>query len=125
MRADPEKGNRCAQLEFPAKAIAIIGLSGRFPGADNANRLWTNLADGICAISGIPGDRRRYWDSPGLAAVQEPVCRWGGFLSDVDRFDAAFFGIPPREAAFMDPQQRLFLEEAWKAVENSGYAREE
>ncbi|NVZ11381.1 amino acid adenylation domain-containing protein [Allochromatium humboldtianum] len=113
-----------AVTEASGTAIAIIGLSGRFPGAADADRLWANLASGVCAITEIPEDRRRYWDLPGLAAVQEPVCRWGAFIEDVERFDAGFFGIPPREAMFMDPQQRLLLEEAWNAVEDAGYARE-
>lgn len=103
-------------------AIAVIGLSGRFPGGADAEQLWANLATGVCTVTDIPEDRRDYWDLTGLAAVHAPLCRRGAFLSDVDRFDAGFFGIPPREAMFMDPQQRLLLEEACKAIEDAGYA---
>ena len=85
MSVDTEAGQAVAAAS--GTAIAVIGLSGRFPGAADADRLWANLASGVCAITGVPEDRRRYWDLPGLAAVQEPVCRWGAFIEDVERFD--------------------------------------
>src|SRR5271166_5957987 len=102
--------------------IAIVGLSGRFPGANNVEELWQNLADGICSTTGIPIERSRYWDFSNLASRAGRTCLWGGFLNDVECFDPLFFSIPPSEASVMDPQQRLFLEEAWKAIENAGYA---
>jgi amino acid adenylation domain-containing protein len=104
--------------------IAVIGLSGRFPGAANAEQLWQNLVQGVCSVTEIPPDRSRYWDLGGLAQVAESICRLGGFLADVESFDPLFFGISPSEAAMTDPQQRLLLEEAWKAVEDAGYAVE-
>jgi amino acid adenylation domain-containing protein len=102
--------------------IAVVGLSGRFPGADNLEELWQNLATGVCSTKEIPTERSRYWDLAQLASHTGRSCLWGGFLTDVERFDPLFFGISPSEACVMDPQQRLFLEEAWKAVENAGYA---
>ena len=102
--------------------IAIVGLSCRFAGADNAEELWQNLAAGICSITEIPIERSRYWDLADLASHAGRLCLRGGFLNDVERFDPLFFGISPSEASVMDPQQRLFLEEAWKAIENAGYA---
>ncbi len=102
--------------------IAVVGLSGRFPGADNVEELWRNLAAGVCSITEIPIVRSRYWDLADLASHTGRSCHWGGFVTDVERFDPLFFGISPSEASVMDPQQRLFLEEAWKAVENAGYA---
>ena len=102
--------------------IAVVGLSGRFPGADNVEELWQNLAAGVCSTTEIPTERSRYWDLARLASHTGRSCLWGGFLTDVERFDPLFFGISPSEACVMDPQQRLFLEEAWKAVENAGYA---
>jgi acyl transferase domain-containing protein/acyl carrier protein len=104
--------------------IAIVGLSCRFPGADDAAAFWRLLHDGVDAISEVDPSR---WnvdelydpdpDAPGKIAT-----RWGGFISNVDRFDPQFFGISPREAISMDPQQRLLLEAAWAALENTGYA---
>jgi amino acid adenylation domain-containing protein len=102
--------------------IAVVGLSGRFPAADNVEELWQNLAAGVCSTTEIPIERNRYWDLAHLASHTGRSCLWGGFLTDVERFDPLFFGISPSEACVMDPQQRLFLEEAWKAVENAGYA---
>ena len=102
--------------------IAIVGFSCRFAGADNAEELWQNLAAGICSITEIPIERSRYWDLADLASHAGRLCLCGGFLNDVERFDPLFFGISPSEASVMDPQQRLFLEEAWKAIENAGYA---
>jgi amino acid adenylation domain-containing protein len=111
----------------PAKSsgpIAVVGLSGRFPGAANVAELWDNLVHGVCSITEIPADRKRYWDLAGLADRVDSSCRRGGFLSDIEYFDAFFFDISPGEAALTDPQQRLFLEEVWKAIEDAGYAAE-
>nr|AKA59088.1 type-I PKS [Streptomyces sp. WAC2288] len=87
--------------------IAVVGLSCRFPGAPDPDAYWRLLSEGESAVTEVPEDR-------------EPVGgRWGGFLDGVDRFDAGFFGIAPREAALLDPQQRLMLELAWEALENA------
>jgi polyketide synthase PksN len=104
--------------------IAIIGISGRFPEAKTLDQFWSNLEQGRHSITEVPADR---WDvsqfySADPEAPNKAYCKWGGFLSDIDKFDPWFFGISPREAAVMDPQQRLFLEEAWKALEDAGYA---
>ncbi|PPS41251.1 type I polyketide synthase [Chroococcidiopsis sp. TS-821] len=92
--------------------IAVIGLSGRFPGSKNIEEFWNNLAAGIELISTFTDDTQ-----PANA-----IAKVGGVLSDVDQFDAAFFGFNPREAEAMDPQHRLFLECAWEALENAGYS---
>jgi acyl transferase domain-containing protein/D-arabinose 1-dehydrogenase-like Zn-dependent alcohol dehydrogenase/acyl carrier protein len=102
--------------------IAVIGMSARFPGADDVDQLWENLADGVDSIREVPADRwssLRFFD-PDQSRLDTTYCKWGGFLDDVDRFDAAFFSISGKEAAHTDPQQRLFLEEAWKAIQDSG-----
>ena len=104
--------------------VAVVGLSGRFPGADNVEQLWQNLAAGVCSTTEIPIERSRYWDLANLASQAGRSCLWGGFVNEVECFDPLFFGISPSEASVMDPQQRLFLEEAWKAIENAGYAGE-
>lgn len=103
--------------------IAIIGMSGRFPGADTVDEFWSNLAAGRSAISEVPASRWNadaYYD-PNSDSAGKSNSKWGGFLSDIDRFDPQFFKILPREAEWMDPQQRLFLQEAWRALEDAGY----
>lgn len=102
--------------------IAVIGMACRLPGAPDLDSFWTLLRRGKCAISEVPAQRwdvSRYYDSD-PAKPGKMTSRWGGFLENVDQFDAAFFGISPREAARMDPQQRLLLEIAWEAFEDAG-----
>ena len=104
--------------------IAVVGLSCRFPGAADPESFWRLLAGGVDAISEMPADRfdvAAVYD-PNPTASQKSSTRYGGFLSDVDRFDAGFFGISPREATLMDPQHRLLLEVAWEALEHAGQA---
>ncbi len=105
--------------------VAIIGLGCRFPGeADSPEAFWEFLQKGRSGVSEVPPDR---WDidayyDPAPGAPGKMCCRYGGFLRQVDSFDASFFGITPRELANMDPQQRLLLEVAWEALENAGMA---
>ena len=112
--------------EANADAIAIIGIGCRFPGAKDARAFWTLLRNGVDAIREVPAERfnlLEFFDSD-PAAPGKMVTRWGGFIDQVDQFDAHFFGISPREAARMDPQQRLLLEVTWEALEDAGQARE-
>jgi polyketide synthase PksN len=90
--------------------VAIIGMAGIFPGGE----LWSNLEAKKDLISEIPGDRWDYKQYPDVA-------KWGGFISDIDKFDGEFFKISPREAMLMDPQQRLLLQVVYQAIENAGY----
>ncbi len=100
--------------------IAIVGISCRLPGAADPDSFWRLLREGTSAISPLPPER---WDAdPGAVEALAPGALHGGFLEDVDRFDAAFFGISPREAAAMDPQQRLMLELCWEAFESAAVA---
>src|SRR6266699_62583 len=102
-------------------AIAIIGMSGRFPGAQTVDAFWQNVAAGVKSI--------RFFTMEELAAVgvdpallQHPnYVKAGAVLEGFERFDAAFFGFAPREAELMDPQHRLFLECAWEALEDAAY----
>jgi acyl transferase domain-containing protein len=102
--------------------VAIIGAGCRYPGdITNVEELWRTVRDGIDGVTEVPRDR---WDvddyySPDPQAVGRMVTRRGGFLSGIDRFDAAFFGISPREAISLDPQHRLLLETSLEAVENA------
>ncbi len=104
-----------------ADAIAIIGMAGRFPGARNLDEFWKNLKAGVESISFFSDDEV---ESTGLDTnlLKDPrLVKAAGVLEDVDLFDAPFFGFSPREAEITDPQQRLFLECAWEALENAGY----
>ena len=108
-----------------SEPLAVIGLGCRFPGgADSPAAFWRLLERGGDAITEVPRDR---WDvdayfDPDPDAPGKMSTRFGGFIADIDRFDAQFFGITPREAASMDPQQRLLLEVAWEALEDAGQA---
>ncbi len=97
--------------------LALIGASGRFPGAPDLPAFWRMLAEGVDAISDVPAARRQAqtFDDQGAAGVH-----WGGYLVAVDQFDPLCFGISPREATRMDPQQRLLVELAWEALEDAG-----
>lgn len=101
--------------------VAIIGLCGRFPGAGNVDEFWRNLCNGVESISYFT-DEQIISEGIDAQIIQKPgyVKAWG-VLDDVDIFDARFFGYNPREAETLDPQQRIFLEECWKALENAGY----
>ena len=100
--------------------IAIIGLSGRYPMAADLDEFWSNLAMGRDCVSRLPEQRWRqtHPQFEGMDAV------WGGFLDDIDSFDALFFNITPREAAKLDPQERLFLQCAYACIEDAGYTRD-
>ncbi|GMU03314.1 hypothetical protein KH5H1_74360 [Corallococcus caeni] len=104
--------------------IAVVGLSARYPGARDVRELWRNLVEGRDSIQEVPRERWDHarWYAPDPDAHNKSVSRWGGFIDDVDRFDPLFFNISPLEAEWMDPQHRLFLEEAWKALEDAGCA---
>ncbi|MFH9109628.1 SDR family NAD(P)-dependent oxidoreductase [Streptomyces albus] len=90
--------------------VAIVGLSCRLPGAADPAAFWRLLCDGECAVGRVPAGR------------ETAGGHWGGFIDGADRFDAEFFGITPREAAVLDPQQRLMLELAWEAFEDARIA---
>lgn len=112
------------QVGPQTRDIAIIGMSGRFPGGDSLDEFWNSLRQGRDCITEIPSgrwDHRRYTGKPGEPG--KTPARWGGFINDVDKFDPLFFGISPAEADFMDPQARLFLQECWHACEDAGYTR--
>src|SRR5437763_7413364 len=110
--------------ETETEPIAVVGIGCRFPGAKDPEAFWQLLRDGVDAISEVPADR---WDinafyDPNPGTPGKMSTRWGGFLEHVDQFDPHFFGIAPREASRMDPQQRLVLEVAWEALEDAGQA---
>src|ERR1700722_3967477 len=97
-------------------ANAIIGLACRFPGAPNVEQYWENLRGGIESI-----DRTCCTNRPTPVHGEPGYVSARGTLDDIDMFDAQFFGYSPREAQLIDPQQRIFLECAWAALEAAGY----
>ncbi|MDT7813780.1 MAG: polyketide synthase PksL, partial [Acidobacteriaceae bacterium] len=119
--------SQAKRISGESRDIAIIGVAGRYPGSSDLNAFWLNLREGRCSVREISPDR---WEDPDLYD-QDPskanqgklYCKWGGFLDGVDEFDASFFNISPAEAAAIDPQSRLFLQTAWHAFEDAGYAR--
>lgn len=103
--------------------IAIVGIGCRFPGASDAESFWHVLRDGVETVGEYPGQRFHYIDrafSPDAVQRGRIATRRGGFLTDLQKFDAEFFGISPREAVLLDPQQRLMLEVAYEAAEDAG-----
>ncbi|NMO14584.1 SDR family NAD(P)-dependent oxidoreductase [Pyxidicoccus fallax] len=122
-RAEAPSPPTRASAPLPERAIAIIGMSGRFPKAPDVETYWRNLLAGLDCITEIPAERwdyRRYFH-PDPTHADTTYGRWGGFIDDVDTFDPFFFNISVREAEQLDPQQRLFLECAWETLEHAGY----
>ena len=107
-----------------AASVAIIGMSGRFPGARDVDRFWQNIRDGIESVSTF-SDEELLESGVDPAMLRAPnYVRAKAILDGVDQFDAAFFQLSAREAEIMDPQQRFFLECAWEALESAGYDTE-
>lgn len=104
--------------------IAIIGMNGRFPGANDLAEFWRNLREGVESVTFF-SDQELLDSGVPQAVLQDPhYVKAGAVVPGIEYFDAPFFGINPREAETMDPQQRLFLECAWHALEDAGYAPE-
>ena len=122
---EPERRTREAltvhETELTGREIAVIGMAGRFPGARNLSEFWQNLRNGVEAVTFFNEEEL-------LASGVEPetirhpnYVPAGSLLDDVELFDASFFGYNAREAEILDPQQRLFLETTWHALEDAGY----
>src|SRR5215475_14516268 len=110
--------------EKMAYEVAVIGMAGRFPKAATLDEFWRNLRDGVEGVSFF-SDAELEAAGVAAAALADPAyVKAAAVLDDIEMFDAAFFGFTPREAEIMDPQQRLFLEHAWQALENAGYDAE-
>ena len=101
--------------------IAVIGMACRFPGAEDKDIFWENLKNGVESITEFTDQDLEASGIPREIYNQPAYVRKGFVIADEDKFDAAFFGYSPREAKGMDPQHRLFLETAWKALEDGGY----
>jgi polyketide synthase PksL len=97
---------------FTREPVAIVGLAAALPGAETVPKLWDQLLSGEDLFTPLPRDRG--WDLSGLTSLR------GAFLSHIDRFDPLFFHIPPKQAQLLDPAERLFLQESWRAIEDAG-----
>jgi len=123
-RPAPARAAPSRRPDDPGGEIAIIGVGARFPGAADLDGFWRLLLEGQSAVGEVPGDRfpiAEYYRE----GAQEPGttnCKWGAFLDDPYAFDHGFFRISAEDAAGMDPQQRLFLEVAWRALEQAGHS---
>lgn len=110
-----------ASNELPPNAIAVIGMAGKFPGADSLSEFWENLSCGEESVTTLSEEALT---AAGVSAktLEDPAyVRRAAMLNGIEEFDAEYFGITPYTARMMDPQQRLFLQTAWHAIEDSGY----
>ncbi|WP_394537195.1 amino acid adenylation domain-containing protein [Lysobacter enzymogenes] len=111
------------------RAIAIIGVSGRYPQAADLDQFWQRISRGEDCVGEIPAERwplQGFYEADPAKAIAEgkSYCKWGGFIDGFADFDPLFFGIAPREAMAIDPHERLFLQETWRAFEHAGYTRD-
>ncbi|WP_323713155.1 polyketide synthase [Gloeocapsopsis dulcis] len=100
--------------------VAIIGMVGRFPGSQNLDEFWQNLRDGVESVVSLTDEELK---SSGIDIINinDNYVKAAAILENIELFDASFFGFNPRETEVIDPQQRIFLECAWEALENAGY----
>lgn len=109
---------------YPTDAVAVVGMGCRLPGANTIEELWSLISSGSSTVTHVPEDRVDIANS--FRALQDQKWSskqqwWGNFISEISAFDHSFFRMSPREAASMDPQQRILLETAYQAMESSGY----
>ncbi|MEM9218551.1 MAG: beta-ketoacyl synthase N-terminal-like domain-containing protein [Cyanobacteria bacterium P01_F01_bin.150] len=113
--------NTSSSIDSSLEGIAIVGMSGRFPGAKTPQDFWQNIAGKVESISSFTDEELEESGIDSALFHDPDYVRAAGVLDDVEFFDAAFFDYSPREASLLDPQQRLFLECAWEALEDAGY----
>ncbi|UVW28153.1 non-ribosomal peptide synthetase/type I polyketide synthase [Massilia sp. H6] len=112
---------RAARTRGASQDIAIVGMAGKFPGANDIDAFWRNLCAGVESVTELSDQQLQDAGVDPALHGQPRYVRRKGTLDGVECFDAPFFGYPPREALLMDPQQRQFLEVAWQALEHAGY----
>ena len=107
--------------------IAIVGMAARMPSSKTKEEFWENLKQGFNGVKEVPESRWKLEEyfNPNRKQKGKSYSKWLGILDDIDKFDPLFFNISPMEAELMDPQQRLWLEESWKAIEDAGYTASE
>ena len=119
---DTEQALDRGERQVQRADIAIIGIAGRFPGAENYDLFWENLVQKVSSIQEVPQERwdwKAYWGDPKRES-NKSNSKWGGFIEHADSFDLSFFGLSAREVEAMDPQQRIMLELAWSCFEDAG-----
>jgi phthiocerol/phenolphthiocerol synthesis type-I polyketide synthase E len=110
-----------APNDLPPNAIAVIGMAGRFPGADSLTQFWDNLRRGEESVTTLSEEALTAAGVSAKTLADPAYVRRAAMLNGIDEFDAEYFGITPYTARMMDPQQRLFLQTSWHALEDSGY----
>lgn len=118
---DLDGRNKAGDREREGLDVAIIGIAGRFPGANDSTTFWRNLRDGVESISVLSTQDLKESGVPEVLLNDPQYVRSRAIMEGIDLFDAGFFGFTPREAELLDPQQRVFLECAWEAFEHAGY----
>lgn len=120
---DTNVGRAPSGTRFSDEPIAIVGIAGIMPQSDDVHEYWRNLRDARDLVTEIPRERWIWEDVHGAPVkdANKSYSRWGGFMKEVDKFDPLFFGITPREAEMMDPQQRLFIQTVRSAIEDAGH----
>ena len=114
--------NESDQADEMLDAVAVVGMAGRFPGADSIDQLWQNLTAGKETLTTFTDEQLLAAGIPAELVADPNYVKVRGLINKPEEFDAAFFGFRPREAELMDPQHRIFLETCWHAIEMSGYA---
>ncbi|MBL8149749.1 MAG: SDR family NAD(P)-dependent oxidoreductase, partial [Blastocatellia bacterium] len=118
------KEKEVEKFEGKSKDIAVIGVAGRYAGAKNKEEMWKNLREGKDSVGEIPKERWEHEKWYGKVEEGKTYAKWGGFIEGVEEFDPLFFNISPREAEITEPQERLFLECAYEAMQDGGYTAE-
>jgi acyl carrier protein len=125
LTADPSMGGqlaeKVAEYTYPQHSVAIVGMACKYAGVDSLDEFWDVISKGASMHGEVPEDR---WVRTGLRRTKEGSRYYGNFVRDADAFDHRFFKKSAREAAAMDPQQRILLQAAYQAVESSGYLTE-
>ena len=108
-------------VDAPVSGVAVIGMVGRFPGANDLDTFWRNIRDGVESITFFTDEQMAAAGADAELIKNPGFVKARGIVDEVDQFDAGFFGYSNRDALLMDPQQRLFLQCAWEALEDAGY----
>ena len=113
-----------SSIEYNASGVevAIVGMAGRFPGANDIDALWRNIRDGVESVTAFADQELRERGVSESDLTDAEYVKAGVLLEGIDQFDAGFFGYSPRDAEQLDPQHRIFLETAWHALEHAGHA---
>ncbi|WP_256757092.1 non-ribosomal peptide synthetase [Cohnella sp. WQ 127256] len=123
---DADAGDGDDIEELSSQEVAIIGISAKLPLVESLDQFWKFISNGVDFISEFPESRRKDTDVYARSRTKEgeqPAYFDGAYLDDIDCFDHAFFRLSPKEASLMNPNQRMFLETAWKAIEDAGYSK--